>query len=334
MLKNDFNENKLQIHGKETFLDIYNLWIKQYEKDVEESTLKKTLGLFKNHILPAMGEFIISNLNSLVCQELVNTWSDKIKSAKNLKSYASNVLEFAKKHDFISSNPFDSVTLPKKRKKFSETTEESKNYYTKNELVSFLEALKNDGNLKIQTFFYLLALTGMRKGEAFALKWKDIDFANRTISINKAISHAVNNKLYVKSTKTGKSRTIYIDEKTIELLKEWRKTQYNTYETLGYNTLNPEQLIFSNLENQHIQPSITSRWLNKIITKYNLPHITTHGLRHTHCTLLAEAKVDIKSIQQRLGHSNVQTTLNTYTHALETNKIQSADIFVNYIVSQ
>lgn len=332
-VKYDFNNNNLQVRGKETFLDIYNLWIKQYEIDVEESTLKKTKGLFRNHILPAIGEFIVSNLNSLECQKHVNNWSEKVKSAKILKSYASNVMDFAVKHSFISLNPFSLVSVPKKRAKANEVVNQNENFYTKEELVTFLQCLKENENPKIHAFFHLLAFSGMRKGEAFALQWKDIDFSKKTITINKALSQGVNNKLYVKCTKTGKPRVIHIDVLTLDILKTWRKTQFDIYETLGFNILNPEQLIFSNLENQHIQPSITSRWLHEILTKYELPDISAHGLRHTHCTLLSEAQVDIKTVQQRLGHASAQTTLDIYRHVLESSKEKSVQSFVEYVVS-
>ncbi|WP_282956865.1 tyrosine-type recombinase/integrase [Bacillus massilinigeriensis] len=69
----------------------------------------------------------------------------------------------------------------------------------------------------------------------------------------------------------------------------------------GYNSLQPEQLIFSNKNNDYIQPSKTSQWISKLQNKYSIPKVSTHGLRHTHCTLLFEAGATIKEVQDRLG---------------------------------
>ncbi|SLM97812.1 Integrase [Brachybacterium faecium] len=71
--------------------------------------------------------------------------------------------------------------------------------------------------------------------------------------------------------------------------------------------------------------------LNKIITKYNLKRITTHGFRHTHCSLLFESGASIQEVQDRLGHSDVQTTMNIYTHVTEKAKEQTADKFAQYV---
>lgn len=74
------------------------------------------------------------------------------------------------------------------------------------------------------------------------------------------------------------------------------------------------QLVFSNENNGFMQPTKTRKWLKHILNNYNLPKITTHGFRHTHCSLLVEAGANIKEVQDRLGHSDIQTTMNIYAH--------------------
>src|SRR5690625_3400014 len=110
----------------------------------------------------------------------------------------------------------------------------------------------------------------MRKGEALALEWNDINFKQKEISINKALSRGKDNKLYVKSTKTGVSRDIKMDQQTLDILKTWRKRQKQGYLPLGFNTTRPNQLIFSNIHNKHIQPSKTRKWILSVQKKYNL----------------------------------------------------------------
>ncbi|MEC3429708.1 site-specific integrase [Bacillus thuringiensis serovar nigeriensis] len=313
----------------ETYNDTYNLWVVQYEKTVEESTFIKTIRIFKNHILPTLGEYKIDKLNVELCQRAVNEWADKLKNFKMVKAYASKIVDFAIKRNYTKSNPFTLIELPKKR--VQNAQQKFENFYTKDELIEFLSRLEKEDNYKAFTFFRLLSYTGMRKGEALALTWKDIDFDNQELFITKAIARGKDNKLYIKSTKTGTSRTIKIDEETLSILDTWRKKQQKHYLILGFNTNNPDQLIFSNTSNEYLQPTKTRQWILQIQEKYILKKVTTHGLRHTHCSLLFEAGVSIKEVQDRLGHSDVKTTMDIYAHVSEKAKAEAIQKFETYL---
>ncbi|WP_336663716.1 tyrosine-type recombinase/integrase [Kurthia gibsonii] len=316
----------------ETYLDVYNLWIKQYEKTVEESTFVKTSGIFKNHILPAMSDYKVDKINIDVCQKHVDEWSDKLKKFRTVKSYAAKVLDFAIKRSYIQTNPFNHVDMPIALKKKQASTEEKKeNFYTREELIEFLKCFEKENNVKAYTLFRLLAYSGMRKGEALALTWKDIDFKDNEIRINKALSRGKDNQLYVKSTKTGIARTIKMDEPTLAILKQWRIKQKADYLKLGFNTMTTNQLVFSNEHNEYLQPTKTRKWIVQIQNKYNLKEVSTHGLRHTHCSLLFEADVKIKEVQDRLGHSDIQTTMNIYAHVTEKAKESAIQKFGSYM---
>lgn len=208
----------------ETNQEVYDLWIKVYEKTVEESTFVKTVGIFRNHILPAMGAYIIDKINVDICQRHVDKWMEKLVNGDKTKSYAALVMRFAIKRGYIKTNPFDLVDLPRRRKK-SSSKDETENFYTKEQLRHFLDCAKQQPNYKIYVFFRMLAFSGMRKGEALALTWQDINFKDNEISINKAIGQGKSQRLYVKSTKTGSERTIKMDEDTMTVLKEWKKKQ-------------------------------------------------------------------------------------------------------------
>ncbi|MBF4501196.1 site-specific integrase [Savagea sp. SN6] len=327
---------KLQVANKEfrqrkieTFNDVYNLWIIQYEKTVEESTFVKTEGIFKNHILPSLGAYKIDKITIEVCQEALNEWSNKLKRYAMVKSYASKVFDFAVKRDYISRNPFQYVELPRKKHDLISNKVSEKNFYTKEQLLEFLYLLEKENNRMAYVFFRLLAFTGMRKGEAFSLTWGDVNFKKNELHINKALSRGKDNKLYVKSTKTNDVRNIIIDSATIDILKEWKKYQQDNFDYI--NTHHESQLIFSNSNNQFIQPSMTRKWIRQVQLKYDLKQITTHGLRHTHCSLLFEAGASLKEVQDRLGHSDIQTTMNIYTHVTEKAQEEAINKFSNYL---
>lgn len=183
----------------ETYQEVYNLWVEQYEYTVQESTFVKTTGIFKNHILPSLGEYKINNINVDICQKHVNEWFSNLQKYRTVKAYASKVFDFAIKRDYIRLNPMKLVEIPIRHDQPGE--EEVENFYTREQLLTFLNCLENETNYKAYVFFRLLAYSGMRKGEALALTWSDIYFEENEIRINKALSRGKDSKLYVKTTK-------------------------------------------------------------------------------------------------------------------------------------
>lgn len=317
----------------ETYQEVYNLWVKQYEKTVEESTYVKTIGLFKNHILPAMGSYKIQKIHVDVCQKHVDEWASKLKKYRTVKAYAAKVLDFAIKRGYIQTHPFAYVDMPTNISKKAKGSDEDEpeNFYTRGQLKEFLSCLERENNHKAYVLFRLLAYSGMRRGEALALTWNDLDFTANELRINKALSLGKDNQLYVKSTKTGDARTISMDPKTMDVLKEWKKQQKQEYLVLGFNTMQPKQLVFSNEQNKHMQLTKNRKWIVHIQNKYKLGKITTHGLRHTHCSLLFEAGASLKEVQDRLGHSDVKTTMNIYAHVTKKAKEEAIQKFSSFM---
>lgn len=100
---------------------------------------------------------------------------------------------------------------------------------------------------------------------------------------------------------------------------------------LGHNTIGKNQLVFTNLENQYINPQRIGQKIEAFCKQKNHKVITPHGFRHTHCSLLFEAGASIKEVQDRLGHTDVQTTMNIYAHVTEKKKEETAQKFASYI---
>lgn len=314
----------------DTYQDVYNLWIDKYRLTVKESTFVKTKEIFKLHILPLFGEYKIDKINVQVCQKHVNEWFSTLKKYRSIRAYASKVLDHAVTLGIIANNVMKNVIMPVNIDPPQE--DEQENFYTKEQLVQFLKYLKQEGNFKHYALFRLLAFSGMRKGEALALTWNDINFTSKEIRINKTLSSGENNRLFVQTPKTKNSiRTLKMDKITLDILEEWNKLQKQDYLKLGINTLKPDQLVFSNEDNKYLQPAMTRKWMIRIQEKYSLKKITTHGLRHTHCSLLFEAGASLKEVQERLGHSDIQTTMNIYTHVTEKAKDEAAQKFASYM---
>lgn len=330
-LEYEVQETGFQKKETYTYNEIYLLWIEQYKNTVKESTLQKTTKLFEHHILPLFADLRIDKINVAYCQKAINKWfNDGLTSYKILLRYTAKVFKMAENMDIITASPTIKVTIPVKRE--TEIIKKLPNFYDKEELKQFFSALEKEDNAKNLALFRLLAFTGARIGEILALEWSDIDFNGNSLSINKTLTRGLNNRLMVDVPKTRSSvRTISIDKTTLQVLRLWKTKQAEDYFKLGFNTGNRNQVIFTNSKNAYVNSAKVYKDYIKIVEKYTLKRITIHGFRHTNCSLLFEAGASIKEVQDRLGHSDVQTTLSIYSHVTEKAKEKTADKFADYV---
>lgn len=312
---------------QKSFEEIGNMWLEQYVNTVRESTYRKTKEILEVHVYPIIGNKRINTISLNMCQVMVNSWAKKYVKFSTYASYTSKVFKFAMKHDLIEKNPMELITIPRKERK-----KEEKSFYTIEDLKVFFDCLEKENDLKKHVFFRLLAFTGMRRQEILALTWADISIEECMVNVNKGLTEDINKNVVVGLTKNQSSnRLIGIDETTRDILSKWKELQYQENTIANRVIKEEEQFIFNNKDNKHYHTGSASRWLKELIKKYDLKPITLHQFRHTHASLLYESGMDIKNIQNRLGHSTIVTTLNTYTHL---NKKASNDVgvsFKNYV---
>lgn len=313
-----------------TFEEVYLMWLEQYKNTVQESTLVVQRRACELHILPLFGSAQIQKITLHFCQEQVNHWYSYYKKYNNLIGMTSQVFDYAIKSTFIESNPMINIIKPKRKRQIDEDVFD--NYYSKDELTEFLDTVKNTTDPELFTMFRLLAFTGMRKGELHALRWRDIDFINNELSIKRTLTTGENNTLIFQPPKTKKGlRTITIDMTTMKQLRVWRIKQKEAMLKFGFKTDSLDQLLFPDEDNGPKYLDFTNHNFDKIIDKNYLRKITVHGLRHTHCSLLFESGASIKEVQDRLGHSDIKTTMNIYTHVTKKAKEKTADNFAKYM---
>lgn len=329
-LKAEYQESGYQKPTYETFEEIYKLWYEAvYVNEVRESTAVKTKELFNNHILKDLGPMRIAAITPQHCQSAVIKWSGKTSKTKVMKNYCQRIFNYANVTlGIIKNNPMRNVEVPKTKN----SNKREFDFYNKEELKQFLEAAKQEQNPKWFVLFRLLSFSGMRKGEALGLQWNKINFEDKTVSIDQTLARGEEGELIIQDTKTSSGeRVISLDDTTLKILKEWRTTQRLDYLKLGMNTNKPDQPVFTNQENNFIQHAHVTTVMNRIIKKHDLKKITTHQLRHSHCSLLFEAGATIKEVQERLGHSSYEVTLNIYTHVTPEKKEETADKFAQYV---
>lgn len=318
-LEYEVSQNGLeQKQKRKKFAEIYEQWLVPYKKSVKESTWSSTVIIFNTHILPKLGNVFIDAIGISLCQKIIDEWHNKNpKTFKKYKNYTSNILKYAIHLGYIDKNCMDYVIIPKNTDDIN--TDKDIIFYELEQLQTFLEECKS--NPFTHTFFYLIAFTGLRKSEALALEWADVDFKNNELTVSKTLSRGENGRIYISTPKTYSSkRVIDLDFETVRLLKKWKLQQKNS----TYVFTNP-------LNNELYNPTSVRKWIDPIVKKTNLPKITPHGFRHTHASLLIEADVSLKEIQERLGHKNIQITANIYTHITKNKRKHTADKLSAYI---
>lgn len=313
-----------------TFEALYQEWLLIYEKDVEQSTLVKTKQVFRTHILPRFGNYYIDKIQVSQVQTAVHEWREILQEYRKVFNKFNRVLKYAYKLKYIKDNPCDFVILPSKP--LVKHKKETLDFYTREQLETFMNCLSEMNTRKWEAFFRILAFTGLRRGEALALTWDDIDTNQGLLTVNKAVKRGENGQ-YVGSTKNESSiRTITIDDNTIKILKAWKAEQAKTLIGFGFNAIQPNQYIFSKWkDNTPLNTMAPRNALVKICKRFDLPMINIHGFRSSHCTLLLEAGVPLKDVMERLGHSDVQTTLSFYSYVTKDSRDKSAQMFAKYV---
>lgn len=310
------------------FGDVLDEWLALHKETVKASTWQFIELRANKHVRPYFKDMYVDKITLRQCQDFVNkTFKVAPVAYVYSVSIVKNTLDYALRLGMIESNPMLYVIKPKKQTTISDN---HGNYYNKDELKKFLDVAKNT-DLKKYTLFRLLAFSGMRIGECLALTWHDLNYKNNTIAINKTLARTKNGiKIQTPKTKAS-NRVVSLDNETIQVLKMWQLEQRKQLLKLGINAMNKQQLIFSNTKNKFIIIPTVRLAIKQIANKAGIYPITTHGFRHTHATLLFASGMDIKQVQARLGHSNVQTTLNIYTHAMKDKQDKIGDEFARYI---
>ncbi|ASV67615.1 site-specific integrase [Cytobacillus kochii] len=310
------------------FEDIFKEWWDIHSKTIKPSTKYSKLSKFDKHILPRFGKLKIKEITKGYCQKVINEIANEINSVNDIKIQANLVFKYAVKMDYILKNPMEYVTIPKKEETFLAAKEE-RNYWTKNEVKEFLKLAKKHMSMQYFMMFYLLIYTGMRKGELVALTWDDIDLKEQTININKTMFFEKGKEIVQTAKKYASNRAIDIDSHTTKILTSWKVKQKELLLADGINKKPSHILLRGDL--RPIRLAYPNELLNNFITIYDLHSITIHGLRHTHASMLFEAGASIKEVQARLGHKDIQTTMNVYTHVSKTMSKKTAENFLKFM---
>lgn len=307
---------------------------------LEPSTIAGYRRIVKNHIVPDLGNLAVDKVTATRLAThyralLAHGRKDGKHKGEPLSANSVNkvhvclgaIFDAAKDDGLIVVNPARKrgiVKAPTGRQIKAQAPEVV--IWSALELSEFLKWNHNVMEDELHTLWRTIAFTGMRRSEALALQWRDLDVPNLRISVRRALDTTARNT--VKLTKTGGARVIDIDQDTADALKSWRSQRAS----LSLDLARPGAYVFGNLAGETRSPNeISRRWkyrvakAAKVLGADAVPAVTLKGLRHTMATLLLESGVHPKVVQERLGHSTIATTMNIYSHVTPTMQRAAAD---------
>ena len=309
------------------FKDYIMKWFNEYKIfQITINTRNDYLSRMNTHIIPMLGDYKLSELTTPIIQDfynkLISEKNMKPVSAKKVFDMLNNCLKYAKKNKLIYELPTDIEKQKIDKPKVEYWSQEEVNY--------FLDYIKGT---YLYTPIFIDVLTGLRIGELCGLRWCDIDLDNKILTVNHQLIHDKRLKvLMLGDLKTTSShRTITLPNILVQYLKDLkasRNANDNDYVVLDRNDYKytPRNLSMNFTKKVQKFALPKEEYKGSISNYMQLKQISFHGLRHTHATLLIANGENVKVVSERLGHTDIKMTLNTYTHVLENMKNETANL--------
>ncbi|MGO4787009.1 tyrosine-type recombinase/integrase [Paenibacillus sp. 2KB_20] len=304
----EINDGVFIEESEETVSEFMTNWLTNKKNQVRPGTWKSYSWLINTHLIPHLGKVKVfhlkpRHLNDLYNQKLLNTISAN--SIKKLHGLIKDALDEGIGFGDISKNVANAVTPPRVKKVKFEVWNEA-------QLKVFLESAKTN---RFHVVFDLAASTGMRIGEILGLRWKDVDLNAGKLSIRQAYTKAHSGYEFHEPKTASGERSVALFPDTIELLRQHQSEQERE-KNENRPIYNDHGLVIQTHIGTPVSPRNLSREYYKILDKLDLPKIRFHDLRHTHASILLKRGVHAKIVQERLGHSSITITLDTYSHVL------------------
>ncbi len=287
-------------------------------------------------LIPMFGKLRLSEIRTYHIQQYIQYLSHEKPREDGRKGHigASTVIRYTTVFRSIMSLAYkmgyiDTDVSMSRRLEFPKAAPTEIEVYTLKEVEDLLEALK-DEHIRIRALIEVALFTGMRRGEIVGLKWSDIDFEKKRLSVKRSIYQTTGEKAKEKLPKSRASiRSMIIPDKLIETLKEYKAFQDRHIAFLDDKWENHDYL-FTEENGRVMNPYTPTKQFDHFLKRHNLRHIKFHALRHTSATLLLANGCDIKTVSARLGHADLDTT-NIYVHALETSDRMAAETFDRFL---
>lgn len=247
-----------------------------------------------------MGDYLAREVTAYQVECFVSALAKKYapKTVHNTIGLLNSAYMRAVRTGQLMTNPCQYVALPKKQKPDIRV-------FSEHEMLVFFSALKEE-RIDFRVAYELCLLCGLRRSEVLGLKESDVNIPFKCVTISHT-RHRVNGENIEQDTKTEQShRTLALPDVVIEDIKTLLKEHDRPYKHTDY--------LIQDGFGHPLNPSVLTNHISEIEDKAGLPRVNVHGLRHTFASMLNREGVDIARISRELGHSNLTTTLNVYTH--------------------
>ncbi|MDY6303418.1 MAG: tyrosine-type recombinase/integrase [Succiniclasticum sp.] len=327
--------------SKIKFAAFYKIWKERQGPLLSPTTYDTYVAAIEDRIIPYFGSMQLKRIN----ETQIQTFFDELRiegerhDGKKGKLAPASVFKFyrilramlnrAVTWHYLTENPCNRIE-PEERPK---PNYKARQILQKNELAEFLKVVfkmkETMTNTKYKLMIYLLLISGIRRGELYALTWDDVDLENKRLSVSKSAYAVKGNQRGTKKPKTLLSnRAVFFDDLATQLFKLHKEHQEKWL--ARHKVSNPGKYLFlategrkGGMEAVRANPSSLYHWLRHFTHINGLPHISVHLLRHTAASYALAGGADILSVQSMLGHAKISTT-GIYLHVLEENKISTA----------
>ena len=337
----EVRHSKIKPDSNMTLLEYSKLWLKDYtEVNVKPSTLNGYRNCLNAHILPRFKDYKLCDITVYELEKFYNdlrkTKSKNPDGNGNYKLLSESqvrhqhsllcvMLNTAVKWDFLEFNPCLKLTKP------PTVTRKEMQFYDEKELQLLFRHLEYE-DLTFKTAIYLLVLGGLRRGECLGLMWELVNFKEKTITIKNNLLNIRGKGVYLDTPKTKKSlRTVTLPDVCFSLLKELKEKQ-EIMKDMFKGSWKETDFVFKDEFGNYYNPSRLSRNWSSFMKKHNLKHIRLHDLRHTCATYLLSHNTPIATVSKKLGHSNIYTTLDVYTHAVDSDDVEASNLLNNMVL--
>ncbi|MGB3926504.1 MAG: site-specific integrase [Caldicoprobacterales bacterium] len=282
-------------------------WIKVHSPNLAKSTVDDYTGVIENHLIPELGNLPLAKLSPLHLQDLYKRKQEEYsgRTVQKIHRILRKALDVAVKTQLIKQNPADLVDTPKAKKY-------KPNIYDEKE---FLTLLKTAEGTEHHIPILLAGGLGMRRGEIFGLKWRNVDFKNCKISVTQQLIPTSKGLVYDNPKTYSGTRIIEVPKYIIDLLKKQKKRQ-KEYKIFYGPEYVENDLVCCKPNGEPVNPSTYSHRFANFLKENGLKHIRFHDLRHFNGTIMLKYNIPVKVASQRLGHSTTAITQDIYQHVL------------------
>ncbi|HBE7006260.1 TPA: site-specific integrase [Enterococcus faecium] len=325
----DIDETGQYFLGTDTRVKQYlDFWMEEYVKlNLKYNTYENYRFTIKNHINGYLGKKKLTDLTPALLQNFINAEFKKGYSKKTMTithSVLKNALNMAVyPWGLIKQNPMLYVKIPKYEAR--PTTKKDLKIISLEDFDHMLE-ITPEGHpfyIPLNIGFY----TGMRVGEVCGLTWDDVDFSNGTITVEKQMVKNDGAWVYGTPKTSSSNRTIFIGQTLLAILKKHKKQQLENRMKYGKLYID-SNAVCTKEDGELVTPSVV-KWNTRRISNALSLSFNFHSLRHTHATLLLENGAKMKEISERLGHSRISITMDTYSHVTDKMRNETVDIMEN-----